>query len=416
MIRHVRGDQVTVVDAHGARRPFPSGSAKRQAGRSSCRTSCPRCGATSPTGCRGAGFGQRQESERQDEVHGIQHMAANEAWRTRVDLPATYSGIQIQNLKSGPEPRTLNPEPSHWLQSETGCCPYAAEQAAQLCRRPKGGRRLRADRRPRSSSSGSSTNRAACSSSIHAPLGARINKAWGLALRKRFCRSFDFELQAAADDNGVLLSIGPQHSFPIDSLFGMLNSQQRPRPFGAGGHCRAHVRRPLAVERHAGPGRAAAKRRQTSAPVPAKVPQRRSAGGRVSRDGRLPRKPPRRRRDPQSSARAADDARLPDRGDGHRRGGWSCSTRSRPGAVKLIPDRHRASRRRSATSCSTPQPYAFLDDAPLEERRTRAVTTRRSLAIEEVQDLSKLDPQAIAAGRRAKPGRWSATPTSCTTR
>src|SRR5207237_6301422 len=60
---------------------------------------------------------------------------------------------------------------------------------------------------------------------IHAPLGARINKAWGLALRKRFCRSFNFELQAAADDNGVLLSIGPQHSFPIDSLFGMLNSQ-----------------------------------------------------------------------------------------------------------------------------------------------------------------------------------------------
>src|SRR5690606_21175929 len=60
---------------------------------------------------------------------------------------------------------------------------------------------------------------------VHAPLGARINRAWGLALRKRFCRSFDFELQAAADDNGVLLSIGPQHSFPIDSLFGMLTAQ-----------------------------------------------------------------------------------------------------------------------------------------------------------------------------------------------
>jgi len=60
---------------------------------------------------------------------------------------------------------------------------------------------------------------------VHSPYGSRINRAWGLALRKRFCRSFDFELQAAADDNGVLLSIGPQHSFPIDSLFGMLNSQ-----------------------------------------------------------------------------------------------------------------------------------------------------------------------------------------------
>ncbi|HUS40114.1 MAG TPA: DEAD/DEAH box helicase, partial [Pirellulales bacterium] len=57
---------------------------------------------------------------------------------------------------------------------------------------------------------------------IHAPLGARINRAWGLTLRKRFCRSFDFELQAAATDNAILLSIGPQHSFPIEQLFTMI--------------------------------------------------------------------------------------------------------------------------------------------------------------------------------------------------
>jgi len=60
---------------------------------------------------------------------------------------------------------------------------------------------------------------------IHAPLGARINRAWGLALRKRFCRSFDFELQASADDNGIVLSLGPQHSFPLEQMFRMLNSQ-----------------------------------------------------------------------------------------------------------------------------------------------------------------------------------------------
>jgi len=57
---------------------------------------------------------------------------------------------------------------------------------------------------------------------IHSPFGARINRAWGLALRKRFCRSFDFELQAAATDNGIVLSLSPQHSFPIDSLFKMI--------------------------------------------------------------------------------------------------------------------------------------------------------------------------------------------------
>ena len=59
---------------------------------------------------------------------------------------------------------------------------------------------------------------------VHAPFGAGITRAWGYAMRKRFCRSFDFELQATADDDGFILSIGPQHSFPIESLFGMLTA------------------------------------------------------------------------------------------------------------------------------------------------------------------------------------------------
>ncbi len=59
---------------------------------------------------------------------------------------------------------------------------------------------------------------------IHAPFGARINRAWGLALRKCFCRTFDFELQAVADDNGIVLSIGPQQSFPLEQMFGLLDS------------------------------------------------------------------------------------------------------------------------------------------------------------------------------------------------
>ena len=57
---------------------------------------------------------------------------------------------------------------------------------------------------------------------IHAPFGARINRAWGLALRKCFCRNFDFELQASADDNGIVLSIGPQQSFPLEQMFTLL--------------------------------------------------------------------------------------------------------------------------------------------------------------------------------------------------
>src|SRR6185295_16273105 len=61
---------------------------------------------------------------------------------------------------------------------------------------------------------------------LHAPLGGRINRAWGLALRKRFCRSFDFELQAAATDDGIVISLGQPHSFPLDSVFGFLPSGQ----------------------------------------------------------------------------------------------------------------------------------------------------------------------------------------------
>ncbi|MGH7443522.1 MAG: ATP-dependent DNA helicase, partial [Longimicrobiales bacterium] len=58
---------------------------------------------------------------------------------------------------------------------------------------------------------------------LHAPFGSRVNRAWGLSLRKKFCQSYNFELQAAATDEGVLLSLGPTHSFPLDDVFRYLN-------------------------------------------------------------------------------------------------------------------------------------------------------------------------------------------------
>ena len=63
----------------------------------------------------------------------------------------------------------------------------------------------------------------------HAPFGARVNRAFGLALRKRFCVTFDFELQAAASDNAILLSLGPQHSFPLDRVPKFLASRRSSR-------------------------------------------------------------------------------------------------------------------------------------------------------------------------------------------
>ena len=58
---------------------------------------------------------------------------------------------------------------------------------------------------------------------LHAPFGGRVNKAWGLALRKRFCRGFNFELQAAATDNGINISLAEQHSFPLSDVFHFLS-------------------------------------------------------------------------------------------------------------------------------------------------------------------------------------------------
>ena len=60
---------------------------------------------------------------------------------------------------------------------------------------------------------------------LHAPFGSRINKAWALALRKRFCRQFNFELQAAATEDALMLSLGPQHSFPLSDVFRYLHPE-----------------------------------------------------------------------------------------------------------------------------------------------------------------------------------------------
>ena len=92
---------------------------------------------------------------------------------------------------------------------------------------------------------------------IHSPWGARINRAWGLALRKRFCRSFDFELQASATDDGIVLSLGAQHSFPLEEIAGFLQPGQVARKPGAGGAGFPDFRHALALGVDAIPGHAA---------------------------------------------------------------------------------------------------------------------------------------------------------------
>ena len=83
---------------------------------------------------------------------------------------------------------------------------------------------------------------------LHAPFGSRINKAWALALRKRFCRQFNFELQAAATEDALLLSLGPQHSFPLADVFRYLHPAIDARRAGPGVSRRAGLQDAVAVE------------------------------------------------------------------------------------------------------------------------------------------------------------------------
>ena len=249
---------------------------------------------------------------------------------------------------------------------------------------------------------------------IHAPLGARVTRAWGLAMRKRFCRSFDFELQASADDDGFVLAIGPQHSFPIDALFKMLNR-------GNGEHLltQALLAAPMFETRWRWnstrvAGRAADEGRQESSAAHAAVQGRRFARGRLPGEDRLLREPSRRHRDSRSSARPADDPRLPHRGDGPHalaRDARRLSSTARSSSLRSI----RASRRRLSHELVNANPYAFLDDAPLEERRARAVATRRGLTIDAVRDLGRLGTGGHRAGAQRSLADRFATPTNCTT-
>ena len=154
---------------------------------------------------------------------------------------------------------------------------------------------------------------------IHAPFGARINRAWGLALRKRFCRSFNFELQAAATDNGIVISLAEQHSFPLEAIYrflapatveDVLTQAMLPAPMFAA-RWRWNASRALAVLRF--------RRWPQGAPADPAHALGRPARLGVSGSGCLPGESDRRDPHTQSPAGRRDDPRLPARSNGCRR-------------------------------------------------------------------------------------------------
>ena len=232
---------------------------------------------------------------------------------------------------------------------------------------------------------------------IHSPFGSRINRAWGLALRKRFCRSFNFELQAAATEDTIVLSLTTAHSFELAEVARYLNSNTV-RPLLVQALCAAPMfpvrwrwsaTVALALPRFRGGKKVPAPLQRMAAEdlLASVFPDQVACAENLSGELEIPDHPLVRQaiRDCLEEAMDID------------------------GLERLLRALEAGSVRSLARDLTEPsplalevlsaRPYAFLDDAPLEERRTQAVMSRRWLDPQSAADIGKLDPEAIARVR-----------------
>ena len=234
---------------------------------------------------------------------------------------------------------------------------------------------------------------------VHAPFGSKINRAWGLALRKRFCVGFGFELQAAANEEAIVLSLGPQHSFPLADVFDYLHPATARNVLIQAllasplfeTRWRWNAQRSLLLERSRG-GRKVPPpilRMRANDLLAAAFPQVLACNEtRPPGDIPVPMDHP-------IVAQTVED----------------CLTEAMDvdGFLDVLRGLRDGSIERVAVDVSEPsafargilsaQPYAFLDDAPLEERRTQAVFSRRVADVRTIDGLGDLDPDAIARVR-----------------
>ncbi|PYI79750.1 MAG: ATP-dependent DNA helicase, partial [Verrucomicrobia bacterium] len=229
---------------------------------------------------------------------------------------------------------------------------------------------------------------------IHSLFGARINRAWGLALRKRFCRKFNFELQAAATDDALVLSLGTQHSFPLDEVFRYLNPNTVREVLVQALldapmftiRWRWNTTRALAVLRQKG-GRknpAPLQRMDAENLLAAVFPDQLACLENIVGDREVPDHPLVRQTIDDCLSEAMDIDGLIAVLRAIEEGSIECLTLDLPEPSPL------------AHEILNARPYAFLDNAPLEERRTQAVYTRRALDSAPDSELGVLDATAIA--------------------
>ncbi|MFI5244698.1 MAG: helicase-related protein, partial [Gemmatimonadales bacterium] len=231
---------------------------------------------------------------------------------------------------------------------------------------------------------------------VHAPFG-RVNRALGLALRKRFCATFDFELQAAASDDCVLLSLGPQHSFPLEDIPKFLSSATVEEVLRKAAifapmwavRWRWNLNRSLTVLRFKG-GRknpAPIQRLESDDIMGAVFPQLVAC---QNENPTGPLEPPDHPLVNQTMYDCLHEVMDVD------------SLRELVARIERkeveISFRDTVEPSPLAHEIVNGRPYTFLDDAPLEERRSRAITLRRGLPVE-ARDLAALDPDAVARVR-----------------
>jgi ATP-dependent Lhr-like helicase len=232
---------------------------------------------------------------------------------------------------------------------------------------------------------------------IHSPYGVRVNRAWGLALRKRFCWKFNFELQAAATDDNILLSLTEAHSFELAEPQRYLNSKTvRPLLTQALLDAPMFLTRwrwvagiALALPRYRGGRKVPAYLARMDAEdlVGAVFPDQLACAENIVGEREIPDHPLVRQTIDDCLDEAMDIAGLERLIHG-----------LESGAIRVLA-RDQTEPSPLALEVLAARPYAFLDDAPLEERRAQAVMARRWLAPETAADLGRLDPAAIGRVR-----------------
>ncbi|WP_460811590.1 DEAD/DEAH box helicase [Luteimonas pelagia] len=226
---------------------------------------------------------------------------------------------------------------------------------------------------------------------VHSPFGSRVNRAWGLALRKRFCRKFNFELQAAATEDAIVLSLSTSHSFPLIEVAGYLHSSSAEHvlvqalldaPMFAA-RWRWNATNALALPRFSGGRKVAPQlQRMRSEDLLATVfPDQVACLENVVGEREVPDHP--------LVAQTLHDC-LHEAMDVD---GWLALLRGlESGGIEIVA-RDLTAPSPFAAEALGARPYAFLDDAPLEERRTQAVATRRPGV--DTGDLGRLDPEVV---------------------